>query len=159
MLKIFDATSLIAFLSEMNCPEALVKLSKHYKIVIPQGVANEVRKPPGKKRLQILLDQHVVDVVSVDHSKVTSIEKQHPQLHRGECEAIAFYMSVARIDSCIVSDDLNVIKFRPPLNFKRTQKLLKVMEEEKIIDEKTHRLKIAKLKNSSFYYYEDNERQ
>ena len=35
-MKIFDATTVIAFLSEMDCPEGIVLLSKHHKIIIPE---------------------------------------------------------------------------------------------------------------------------
>ena len=41
-MKIFDATAIIAFLSEMECPEGLELLSEHYKLIIPQGVADEI---------------------------------------------------------------------------------------------------------------------
>ena len=43
-MKILDATTIIAFLNEMNYPDGLVKLSKHYEIVIPEGVVNEIKK-------------------------------------------------------------------------------------------------------------------
>ena len=36
----------------LDYPEGLVKLSKHYKIVIPRGVADEITKSPGKERLE-----------------------------------------------------------------------------------------------------------
>lgn len=139
----------------MDCPEGLVKLSKHYKILIPCGVADEIIKSPGKERLRALSDQHVVDIVNIDRSKAISIEKEHPQLHRGECEAIALYMKIARLDSCIISDDLQVIHLFQSLNIKRTQKLLKIMKEKRIIDGMTYRSKITKLQKSSFYFYND----
>ena len=50
-MKIFDATAVIAFLSEMQCPEGLAKLSNNYEILIPKGVADEIKKPSGKKML------------------------------------------------------------------------------------------------------------
>ena len=68
-MKIFDATTVIAFLSEMDCPEGITMLSKHYKIIIPEGVASEVRKPPGKERLKDLVKQKAVEIVKIDQSK------------------------------------------------------------------------------------------
>ena len=41
-MKIFDATTVIAFLSEMDCPEGIVLLSKHQ-------VLDQIRSLDGQK--------------------------------------------------------------------------------------------------------------
>ena len=59
-MKIFDATAVIALLNEMDYPEGMVKLSKHYKVIIPKGVAGEIKKSPGRERLYDLVKQGAV---------------------------------------------------------------------------------------------------
>lgn len=149
-MKIFDATAIIAFLSEMECPEGLELLSEHYKLIIPQGVADEITKEPGKTRLAKLKEKKVVSVVRVDEDLATKIQKSHPQLHSGECEAIAYALSTDH-NNCIVSDDGKARNFFQKLNFKWTEKLLEIMKEKAIIDDATFNSKKEKLEKSSFY--------
>ncbi len=149
-MKIFDATAVIAFLFEMEYPEGLELLSKHYKLIIPQGVVDEITKEPGKTRLEKLEEKNVVNVVKVDHDLATKIQKSYPQLHSGECEAIAYALSTDH-KNCVVSDDLKARSFFQKLNFKWTERLLEIMKERGIIDEATHNSKIEKLEKSPFY--------
>ena len=151
-MKIFDATAVIAFLSDMNYPEGLEQLSKYYEIIIPQGVADEITKSPGKEILQDFAKQKVVKIVNVDPEKVTQIQNENPQLHRGECEAIVYGQTYAGEKKiCIVSDDSMARKLFQMLNFKWTERLLDIMREKGIIDSDTHSSKIDKLKKSAFY--------
>lgn len=151
-MKIFDATTVIAFLSEMRCPEGLVKLSNRYKILIPQGVADEITKSPGKEMLQRLDKQGVVNIKKVDPEKISLMSKEYPQLHRGECEAVLLAQSCKGIKKvCIVSDDSKARKIFSTLNFKWTEELLTVMKREGVFDIDTYNIKKLKLKNSPFY--------
>lgn len=149
-MKIFDATAVIAFLFEMEYPEGLELLSKYYKLIIPQGVADEITKEPGKTRLAKLKEKKAISVVKVDNDLATKIKKSHPQLHSGECEAIAFALSTDH-KNCVVSDDLKARSFFQKLNFKWTERLVEIMKEKGIIDDATHNSKIEKLEKSSFY--------
>ena len=56
-VKIFDATVLIAFLHEMDCPDAVTGLAEKCTIVVPEGVASEITKQPCRGRLQKLVGQ------------------------------------------------------------------------------------------------------
>ena len=151
-VKIFDTTAVIAFLSEMDFSEGIVELSKHYEIIIPEGVVAEVKKPPGKEMLQRLMKQKTVKIVTADPVRVKQIIKEYPQLHIGECEVITIVqMHDVRRKDCIVSDDLSVRKKFQTLNIKGTEKLLYIMRKEGIIDDETHILKSHKLQNSTFY--------
>ena len=107
----------------MDCPEGIIKLSKHYKIVIPKGVEAEIKKSPGRERLQDLARQNAVQIVKVNQSRVGQILKEHPQLHRGECEAIALIREYATEKSCIVSDDSNARRIFQMLNFEGTKNI------------------------------------
>lgn len=91
-IKIFDTTVLIAFLEEMEYPEGIARLAKDYRIIVPEGVASEVTKPPGRCHFQRLVRQKSIDVVRLsgeERALVARIMNLHVQLHRGECEAIA----------------------------------------------------------------------
>ena len=151
-MKIFDATAVIVFLNDMDYSEGITKLSKHYEIIIPEGIADEIKKSPGKEILQDLAKQKVVKIVKVDQSKVDRILNEHPQLHRGECEVIAFMHTYSgEKKACIVSDDSKARKIFQMLNFKWTERLLDIMKEKGIIDYETHSSKSDKLRNSAFY--------
>ena len=149
-MKILDATTVIAFLSEMEFLEGLELLSKHYKLIIPQGVVDEITKNPGKEKLALLAKKGIVKIVNVDKNLAASIQNAHPQLHSGECEVIAYTIKTDH-KNCIVSDDSRARNFFQTLNFKWTERLLDIMKEKGIIDEKTHESKMAKLEKSSFY--------
>lgn len=151
-MKIFDATTVIAFLSDMEYPEGITALSKYHEIIIPDGVAGEVKKSPGKEMLQDLVGRKVIKIVKVDPLKVERILNEHPQLHKGECEAISFMETYSRgRENCIVSDDLQARKIFPMFNFKWTENLLDIMRETGIIDDETHASKSNMLRNSAFF--------
>ena len=151
-MKIFDATAVIAFLNDMDYSDGIIKLSKHYEIVIPEGVVGEIKRSPGKEILQDLIRQNIVTIVKVDQPKVDRILKEHPQLHRGECEVIGFMQECSgKKKACIVSDDSKARKIFQMLNFKGTERLLDIMNEDGIIDDKTYTSKSEKLYNSAFY--------
>ncbi len=61
-MKIFDATAVIAFLNDMNYSDGIMELSKHYEIIIPKGVADEIKKSPGKEMLQDLVKQKAIKI-------------------------------------------------------------------------------------------------
>lgn len=151
-MKIFDATAVIAFLSEMNCPDSMECLSKHYELIIPEGVASEIKKQPGKGHLQNLSKQGIVKIIRVDQNIVNRIQNEHPQLHQGECEAIAFVESYkGGKKACIVSDDTKARKIFQKLNFKWTERLLDIMKEKGMIDNSDYDKKREKLSESPFY--------
>jgi predicted nucleic acid-binding protein len=151
-MKIFDATAVIAFLVEMKCADSLEALAKHYEIIIPEGVAGEITKSPGKETLHDLAKHKVVNIVKVDQQRTNQIMSGHPQLHKGECEAISYaqtYRGEKKV--CIVSDDSKARKIFQKLNFKWTERLLDIMKEKGIIDSEKHASKIRLLQNSPFY--------
>lgn len=151
-MKIFDATAVIAFLSEMRFPEGFELLSKHYKLVIPKAVEAEIIKEPGKSYLAKLRKSKFVEVVTVDQELKQKIERSNPQLGPGECEAIAYSITVQNErKNCIISDDLKSRKLYESLNFKWTERLLEIMKEKGLIDDSTYESKTRKLQESPFY--------
>ena len=89
-VEIFDTTILIAFLNELDYQEVIITLSKHYGIIIPKGVVDEIIKLPGNKLLQDLIMCKIVKIVEIDQPNVDIILNEYLQLHKGECETIAF---------------------------------------------------------------------
>lgn len=151
-MKIFDATAIIAFLSEMKCPESLYELSKYYKLIISEGVFKEIRKPPGKAILQDMINRKIIELVKVDIDKVTQIQNEYPQLHLGECEAITFAMlQKEQKNLYILSEDLKARKIFQNFNFSWTEQLLDVMKEKGIVNASIYKEKIDNLRKSPFY--------
>ena len=151
-MKIMDATAVIAFLSEMKCPEGLVKLSDNHEILIPKGVADEIKKPPGREMLLNLHRRKIVKIVNVDQSKLSHMTKKYPQLHKGECEAVLLAQLHEKVEEmCVVSDDSKARKIFHNLNFKWTEQLLTIMKSNGILDEHTYNIKKQRLQNSPFY--------
>jgi predicted nucleic acid-binding protein len=151
-MKIFDATAVIAFLSEMRYPEGLEALSEYYEIIIPAGVAAEITRSPGKEMLEDLAKREVVKIVEIDQQIISQVMSESPQLHQGECEAIAYaqaYTGEKKV--CIVSDDSKARKIFQKLNFKWTERLLEIMMEKGLIDDSTYEAKTRKLQESPFY--------
>lgn len=152
-MKVFDATTLIAFLSDMMFPEGLEVLSKRYKLVVPQAVADEIKKAPGRQLLRNLAKKGVVRIESVDTKIVEQIEKENPQLHKGECEVIAFAQSFdGEDDVYLLSDDRLARNKFQNLNFKWTEELMNHMNARGIIDPATYDSKINELHHSPFYH-------
>lgn len=151
-MKILDATTIIAFLSDMKCPDGFTKLSTSHEIIIPKGVADEIKKQPGRDMLRELTIQGTVKIVTVDQSKVSQITREYPQLHRGECEAIVFAQSQEfQSKVCLVSDDSKARKLFYRLHFKWTEELLDIMKRSGMLDAHTYALKRQRLQNSAFY--------
>lgn len=151
-MKILDASAIIAFLSEMNCPESLSKLAKYHRLLIPEGVYNEIKKPPGKHTLDRLVKEAAIKIVKPNPVDVIAIQNEHPQLHLGECEVIAFVLSYSGSEKIyILSDDLMARKKYPQFDFGWTEQLLDIMKERKWIESIIHKEKMKLLSQSPFY--------
>ena len=81
-MNILDATAVIAFLSEMRCPEGIIELSKQTRVIVPEGVAREIVRSPGKETLRDLSTRGIVEIAKVDQARVCRILDEHPQLHK-----------------------------------------------------------------------------
>lgn len=152
-MKVFDATTVIAFLSEMQCPDSLQELSKYYQLLIPHGVYAEITKPPGKQMLDMLVKKQTIQIVEVDQNKAAQLQKEYPQLGRGECEAILLAMSSNDTSTTyILSDDLKARKIFQSFNFRWTQELLKFMKTKNMIKSEMYEIKLERLRKSNFFF-------
>ena len=90
----------------MSYPEGIEALSKKYRLVVPQGVAREITKPPGPRLFQRLVEQKSIDVVKLSvkaQARAAGMAGSYAQLHSGEREAIAL-LETEHPRACIVSD-------------------------------------------------------
>ncbi|MFH0970175.1 MAG: hypothetical protein V1776_01810 [Candidatus Diapherotrites archaeon] len=154
MMKILDAMSVIAFLKEMKFQEGLEILSKKYELIIPLAVCLEVKKSPEKELLKQLTEKKVVKIVQVDAEKVAQLKKEvGGTLGDGESEAIIY--AIEKKDGkkiCLVSDDRFARKkFDKTINFKWTERLLEIMQENELITKEVYREKLDLLSHSTFY--------
>lgn len=150
--KILDSSAIIAFVKDMDYPEGITKLSKHYELIVPEGVANEIVKPPGKKIFQKLVAQKSIKIVKADQEKTKQIHVDCMPLHKGECEIIAVMQGYPdKNDVCIVSDDKRVKNIFKEYKFKWTQKLLTIMRQKGLIDTQTLDSLNERLAKSAFY--------
>lgn len=149
---ILDATSVIAFLKEMNCPDSLEVLSKYEKLVILKGVVDEITKSPEKEILKELIKNKVISSVDAGSQLKNRIEKENIILHSGECECIAYaIMNHSNPNLSILSDDSKARKKFKNLKFTWTEDLLEKMNRDDLIDQKTFDQKTQDLSNSPFY--------
>ena len=154
MVKIFDATALIAFLSarEMDFPEGIEQLAKGYPLIAPAGVVGEITKPVQREKLDELIKHGVIKVIDADATAVEAITNNHPTLHRGESEAIAYAINCTGDEKvCILSDDLEARRRYPALRFTWTEELIGKMHEKSLIDGSTYTKLRDKLAKSTFY--------
>ena len=149
---ILDATSIIAFLKEMNCPDSLKILSKKEQLVVPLGVVDEITKSPEKEILNVLINNKFLSSVEVEPQLKNRIEKENITLHGGECECIAYaIINNSDPNLTILSDDSNARKKFKNLKITWTEDLLEKMNSDNLIDQKTFDQKTKELSNSPFY--------
>lgn len=150
--KIFDTTAVIAFLHDMSCPECIVELSRHCEIFVPEEVADEVTKQPGRQRLQGLISGGVIKVVRADRAKMAQLAYDKPFLGSGERAAIAAVLARGALKGAlVVSDDMRARRAFGGVRFAWTEEMLDAMMARGIIGRDTYNLRMSKLENSSFY--------
>jgi predicted nucleic acid-binding protein len=151
-MKIFDATSLIAFLWEMDFSEGIESLSHRHVVVIPRAVANEVTRETSKSKLAQLVRVGAVLVRDCPVSRVQAIREVNPQLGLGECEVLALREQLTNLDHIyLVSDDRRARAKYPQYTWVWTEELLDYMSDRSLITSIKHRSLIERLAKSTFY--------
>jgi predicted nucleic acid-binding protein len=151
-MKIFDATSLIAFLWEMDFPEGIESLSHRHDVVIPRAVANEITREASKAKLAQLVRGGAVLVRDCPASRVQVIREVNPQLGLGECEVLALREQMTSADQIyLVSDDRKARAKYPQYTWVWTEELLDYMSDRSLITSIKHRSLIERLTKSTFY--------
>lgn len=151
-MKILDATAVIAFLSELDYPEGLVKIATRHEVLIPRAVSDEITRPSTRGRLEALIRGQAVTVVDCPSEKVGKVRAENPQLGPGEC-AVLVLGEESRPAAAVflVSDDRKARQKFPQRQWVWTEQLLDYMLERSLITSPVHQALIARLERSTFY--------
>jgi hypothetical protein len=151
-MKIFDATSLIAFLGELNYPDGLRLLATRQKLLVTEGVVSEIKREPSRGYLSRLIDDGCLRSERVPEGEVGRLQRLHPQLGLGECEILAWVQLRGNPPGTfVVSDDARARGKFPAYAFVWTEQLLDYMRERGLIEEGKHRSLLEQLAKSTFY--------
>jgi len=151
-MKILDATALIAFLRELDFEDGLRRLSTIHRLVVPTGVASEVKKPPASIRLASLLDEGVLVKRAAPTERVGELRTRFLDIGQGECECVALSETLAAKESLVVvTDDKQVRKRVPGPRYVWTQQLLVYMVKRGLLSLQSGEDLLRKLAASSFY--------
>ncbi len=151
-MKVLDATVLIAFLHEMDFPEGLRILARAYRLIVPRGVVAEIRKPPASDRLDRLIRDRVITVMSAPAERVVSLGEAFIELGAGERECVSLFESLPRTEGDrLVTDDSRIRKRVPGSHYVWTQELLRYMCRRGLLDAESTQGLLRRLESSTFY--------
>jgi len=151
-MKILDATTVIAFLREMDFADGLRRLSTLHRLVVPHAVVAEVSKPPSKELLSVLLRESVLVERSPSTHAVQALRERFLALGPGEVECVVLARASAEdATPYVVSDDRTVRRHCPDVRFIWTGQLLHYMLEHRLITSEEMEGLLGKLGKSSFY--------
>jgi len=154
---LLDTSVIIAFCTECKRPYLFDKLvENHYELIIPSGVANEIKQsdktyPDFKK----LLHKKVILISeNLDENEVTAFNNKHPYLNRGETEVTLQGLKTKEKDIqyyCVI-DDRRARKVAQDnrLNLIGTVGLLEILHRGNIISSTEHLAILHDLKASGF---------
>ena len=92
MILILDASSIIAFFSEISEPQLLFELTNYgYHLIAPVAVVNEIMK--GRKLTRSILKKAIEDgkittFNEFSSSEISASKKRYPSLHEGEIQVL-----------------------------------------------------------------------
>jgi predicted nucleic acid-binding protein len=155
MILYFDASSIIAFMTEMDDGEYLHSLIGHgFKLVITEEVSAEIKKEPGVSRLKKAIAEKWISVETVPIPKLRDFKNKHPNLDYAEIGVLLTGLSLEQSGKnyCCVLDEGPGRKIADSLRLKRTgtKGLLKMLNDLKIIDKETKENLLSKLERSPF---------
>ena len=151
-MKIFDATSAIAFLWEMDFPEGFAFLATRHRLVLPAGVASEIRRPKSRAHLAELVERGCIEIIAATPEAVGRLRDLNPSLGIGECELLA--LADAELSSArpfLVCDDRAARRRFPGRRYVWTEELLEYMERRGLIGKETLAMLLGRLAKSGFY--------
>lgn len=155
MLFVLDSSVIIAFMTEMDDGEYLCALSLHgFKLIVTDGVMQEVKKEPGKSRLRNAVKEKWIEVHSTSKADYEFFKKRYPMLDYAEVEVIqkGLELKHSGLEYCCVLDEGagRRIADNLGLNKMSTEGLLVLMNHSGIVDESITKKLLNKLGQSSF---------
>jgi len=92
MILILDASSIIAFYSEMHEQQLLHELTNYgYQLIAPIAVINEIskgRKPTWSKLKKAIDDGKITTASGFSSSEISAFKKRYPNLDEGEIQVL-----------------------------------------------------------------------
>lgn len=153
-----DASSIIAFYSEINEPSLLHKLVEFgYDIIVPIAVVEEIRK--GRKPTLSILNKAIEERKIVVHkrfsvSEISNFGKRYPNLDEGEIQVLILGLKLKREGKenfCVLDEGpATKIAKKKGIAKKGTIGLLDLLSELGIIDKNRKENLLNELKQSTF---------
>lgn len=155
MLFILDSSVIIAFMSEMDDGEYLFALSlQGFKLIVTDGVVQEVKREPGKSRLKTAIKEAWITVESTPRAEYDFFKKRYPMLDYAEVEVIqkGLELKYSGLEYCCILDEGAGRKIADSLGLNKigTEGLLAIMNHSGVVDETIMKKLLNKLGQSSF---------
>ena len=155
-MKILEATTLIAIIKEIDCPDIINSIFKlNHKLIIPLYVYNELIDSKTKTTCDIFIKENKLTVSNLNSiTEIIDLQKTYPFLGRGELDSILHYkkLSDRGIPVYCVLDDKKARKIATLNHILHTGLigLLKMLKNKLIITAVEYENILHSLKNSNF---------
>jgi predicted nucleic acid-binding protein len=155
LLLVLDSSVIIAFMTEMDDGEYLRALSLlGFKLIVTDGVIQEVRKEPGISRLKQAVKEKWIEVQSTSKTEYEFFRKRYPMLDYAEVEVIQKGMELkySGLNCCCVLDEGAGRRIANTLGLNKTgtEGLLAIMNHVGVVDARVQEKLLHKLGQSSF---------
>jgi predicted nucleic acid-binding protein len=152
---VLDASVIIAFFRELDDGQFLYALTKKgFEIYVTDGVIVEVKKEPELSRLRQAIREGWIGSKSVETHRFDRFKNVYPMLDYAEVEVLICCLSFNSHNEeyCCVLDEGAGRKIADSLNLVKTGTLglLKILEDNKIIDTECMEKLLNKLEQSTF---------
>jgi len=157
-MKIFDASSIICILREINFPKALdICVKRGYQISITQQVFNEIKRNPETYREFVKYGK--ISIIPVtDDTCFRKLSKRYPWLHSGEISVICLGCRKEREFAryfCIIDEPARKLKDKLGIQIHGTVGLLLWQKERQEISSYECDDLYSRFKESSFRITDD----
>lgn len=154
-MKILDSTSIIAILSEINCPEIIDKiLGLNHTLIIPSFVYDEMLTPELKISCDRMISNGKMHISTInDINDIKDLQKTYPFLGKGELDSMLQYDKLRNTEPvyCIFDDRrARTVASERGILYTGLLGLLCMIKNREIIDDHEYEEIISALRNSSF---------
>ena len=133
-MKIFDTSSLILVLGDLNRPNLITDFIPEHELIVPNCVFHEIIREPTKKNIDKLIREKKVTISNrISLIEIEEFRSFNPRLGKGECETILLGKNCKKNEEgyCCILDDKQARKSAERIGLKFTgtigmlQKLVK----------------------------------
>lgn len=153
---ILDASSIIAFYSELNKPELLHKfIELGNELKIPKSVFQEITKEKTLNQLNLSIKERKIEILEpLPEEEILNFKNRHSYLGKAEIEVILYGIkfNLKKIKYCCVIDDKEARKVagKYKIIFTGVIGLIELLAKKKIISEEYKTEIISQLRSSTF---------